>query len=118
MWIKHLSSLQFLTYVAFFAVVIAAICRFVPGRASPVREEPYPDEELHSHDSKTAKYFVAGGLFLVLGSIHMAVKNLPWLAGDLARAGDAGPLVRDLSDTRGMGVGGGQVLRAGSRQVP
>jgi len=29
MWIKHLSSLQFLTYVAFFGVVITAICRFV-----------------------------------------------------------------------------------------
>src|SRR2546430_11831352 len=94
MWIKHLSSLQFLTYVAFFAVVITAICRFVPGRAPPVREEPYPDEELHSHDPKTAKYFVAGGLFLVLGSIHMAGKNLPRLAEDLAPTGDPGHPVR------------------------
>src|SRR5256886_1570465 len=113
MWIKHLSSLQFLTYVAFFAVVIAAICRFVPGRASPVREEPYSDEELHSHDSKTAKYFVAGGLFLVLGSIHMAVKNLPWLAEYLARTGYAGHLVRDLSNTHVMIVGGGTLLATG-----
>src|SRR2546430_7806793 len=113
MWIKHLSSLQFLTYVAFFAVVIAAICRFVPGRASPVREEPYLDEELHSHDSKTAKYFVAGGLFLVLGSIHMAVKTLPWLAEYLARTGYAGHLVRDLSNTHVMIVGGGTLLATG-----
>ena len=113
MWIKHLSSLQFLTYVAFFAVVIAAICRFVPGRAAPVREEPYPDEELHSHDPKTAKYFVAGGLFLVLGSIHMAVKNLPWLAEYLARTGYAGHLVRDLSNTHVMIVGGGTLLATG-----
>src|SRR2546430_14196913 len=113
MWIKHLSSLQFLTYVAFFAVVITAICRFVPGRAPPVRKEPYPDEELHSHDPKTAKYFVAGGLFLVLGSIHMAVKNLPWLAEYLARTGYAGHLVRDLSNTHVMIVGGGTLLATG-----
>src|SRR5256714_7550824 len=113
MWIRHLSSLQFLTYVAFFAVVIAAICWFVPGRAAPVREEPYPDEELHSHDSKTAKYFVAGGLFLVLGSIHMAVKNLPWLAEDLARTGYAGHLVPDLSNTHAMILRGGTLLPNG-----
>src|SRR2546430_11732482 len=90
MWIKHLSSLQFLTYVAFFAVVITAICRFVPGRAPPVREEPYLDEELHAHDPKTAKYFVAGGFFLVLRSIHMAVKNLPRLPQAPAPAGYTG----------------------------
>ena len=33
MWIRHLSSLQFLTYVAFFAVVVASIVTIVPGRA-------------------------------------------------------------------------------------
>src|SRR5436309_3152580 len=113
MWIKHLSSLQFLTYVAFFGVVITAICRFVPGRAPPLREEPYPDEELHSHDPKTAKYFVAGGLFLVLGSIHMVVKNLPWVAEYLSRTGYAGHLVRDLSNTHVMIVGGGTLLATG-----
>ena len=32
MWVQHLSSLDFLTYVAFFGVVVAVICRFVPGR--------------------------------------------------------------------------------------
>src|SRR5438034_315131 len=113
MWIKHLSSLQFLTYVAFFGVVITAIFRFVPGRAPPLREEPYPDEELHAHDSKTAKYFVAGALFLILGSVHMALKNLPWLAEYLARTGYPGHLVRDLSNTHVMIVGGGTLLATG-----
>jgi cbb3-type cytochrome oxidase subunit 1 len=113
MWVKHLSSLQFLTYVAFFGVIVAAICKFVPGRAAPVRETPYPDEELHAHDAKTAKYFVAGGLFLVLGSVHMAVKNLPWLAEYLARTGYAGHLVRDLSNTHVTIVGGGTLLATG-----
>jgi hypothetical protein len=113
MWVKHLSSLQFLTYVAFFSVAVAAICKFVPGKAQPVREIPYRDEELYAHDRKTAKYFVAGGLFLVLGSIHMAVKNLPWLAEYLARTGYAGHLVRDLSNTHVMIVGGGTLLATG-----
>src|SRR5213078_3063139 len=113
MWIKHLSSLQFLTYVAFFGVVVAAICKFVPGRAAPVRARPYPDEELHRHDPKTAKYFIGGALFLVLGSVHMVLKNLPWISEYLARTGYAGHLVRDLSNTHVMIVGGGTLLATG-----
>src|SRR5919204_3033692 len=113
MWVKHLSSLQFLTYVAFFAVVVAAICKFVPGKPAPVRETPYPDDELYAHDRKTAKYFVAGGLFLVLGSVHTAIKNVPWLAEYLARTGYAGHLVRDLSNTHVTIVGGGTLLATG-----
>ena len=113
MYLKHLSSLQFLTYVSFFAVVIAAMFKFVPGKAPPVREEPYPGDKLRAHDRKTAKYFVAGGLFLVLGSVHMVVKNLPWVSEHLARTGYAGHLVRDLSNTHVMIVGGGTLLATG-----
>ena len=113
MYLRHLSSLQFLTYVSFFAVVIAAIFRFMPGKAPPLRTDPYPDEELAAHDRKLAKYFVAGGAFLVLGSVHMVVKNLPWVAEYLARTGYAGHLVRDLSNTHVMIVGGGTLLATG-----
>jgi cbb3-type cytochrome oxidase subunit 1 len=112
-YIKHLTSLQFLTYVSFFAVLLAAMFRFVPGRSPPVRQEPYPEDELHAHDPKVAKYFLAGGLFLVLGSVHMALKNLPWIADYLARTGYAGHLVRDLSNTHVMIVGGGTLLATG-----
>src|SRR6266581_3578899 len=80
MWVQHLSSLDFLTYVAFFGVVVAVICRFVPGKAAPVRTEPYSEDELARHDARLAKYFVAGGGFLVLGAVHMTLKNLPWVA--------------------------------------
>jgi hypothetical protein len=112
-YVRHLTSLQFLTYVAFFAVVIAAMFRFIPGKAPPVRTEPYSEEELGAHDRKTAKYFVAGGFFLVLGSLHMVVKNVPWVAEYLARTGYAGHLVRDLSNTHVMIVGGGTLLATG-----
>jgi hypothetical protein len=112
-YLKHLTSLQFLTYVAFFAVVIAALFRFLPGKAPPVRETLYPDEELGAHDRKTAKYFVAGGFFLLLGSLHMVVKNMPWAAEYLARTGYAGHLVRDLSNTHVTIVGGGTLLATG-----
>ena len=37
MWVQHLSSLQFLSYVAFFAVVIVALMRLLPGQRPPVR---------------------------------------------------------------------------------
>src|SRR5438094_551910 len=113
MYLRHLSSLQFLTYCSFFAVVIAAIFRFMPGKAPPLRTRPYPDDELAAHDRKLAKYFVAGGAFLVLGSVHMVVKNLPWVAQYLARTGYAGHLVRDLSNTHVMIVGGGTLLATG-----
>jgi hypothetical protein len=112
-YLKHLSSLEFLTYVAFLAVVLAAIWRLVPGKAPPVRTRPYSDEELGAHDGKLAKYFVAGGGFLVLGSLHMLAKNLPWTAEWLARAGYAGHLVRDLSNTHVMIVGGGTLIATG-----
>jgi hypothetical protein len=112
-YVKHLTSLQFLTYVSFFAVLLAAVFRFVPGRSPPVRETPYPEDELYAHDRKVAKYFLAGGAFLVLGSLHMVVKNLPWPAEYLARTGYAGHLVRDLSNTHVMIVGGGTLLATG-----
>ncbi len=113
MYLRHLSSLQFLTYVAFFGVVIAAVARFVPGRAPPVRETPYSPEELGAHDRKVAKYFVAAGLFLVVGSAHMVLKNLPWVEEYLARTGYAGHLVRDLSNTHVTIVGGGTLIATG-----
>src|SRR2546423_12058308 len=87
--------------------------KFVPGKAPPTRDEPYPEDELGAHDRKAAKYFVAGGFFLVLGSLHMVVKNLPWVAEYLARTGYAGHLVRDLSNTHVMIVGGGTLLATG-----
>jgi hypothetical protein len=112
-YLKHLSSLQFLTYLAFFSVLIAALWRLLPGKAPPVRTVPYRKEELGAHDPKVAKYFVAGGGFLVLGSLQMLVKNLPWPAEWLARAGYAGHLVRDLSNTHVMIVGGGTLIATG-----
>ncbi len=113
MYLKHLSSLQFVSYAAFLAVVVAAVCMILPGRAPPIRTEPYGPEELGRHDRKLAKYFVAGGAFLVLGSLHMVAKNLPWAAEWLAGAGYAGHLVRDLSNTHLMIVGGGTLIATG-----
>jgi hypothetical protein len=112
-YLKHLSSLQFLTYVTFFVLWLAAFWRLLPGKKPPVRTEPYSETELGAHDRKLAKYFIAGGGFLVLGSLHMVAKNLPWTAEWLARAGYAGHLVRDLSNTHVMIVGGGTLIATG-----
>lgn len=113
MYTQHLSSLEFFTYVAFLAIVVVSIASILPGRKPPTRTEPYPDEELTRHDARLPKYFLAGGGFLLLGGIHMVVKNLPWTAEWLARAGYAGHLVRDLSNTHVMIVGGGTLLSTG-----
>src|SRR2546423_6778748 len=110
MWVQHLTSLQFLTYVAFFAVAVAAVMRFLPGAPAPVRTEPYNEEELGRHDRRLGKYFVAGGGFLVLGGLHMVVKNLPWPAEWLPRARYARPLAPDPSNTHPMVLRGGPLL--------
>ncbi len=113
MWVQELSSLTFLAFVANFAVVLAVLFRVLPGRAPPVRDEPYSEQELGADDAKLPKYFLAGAGFLVLGGLHMGAKNLPWAADWLARAGYAGHLVRDLSNTHVMIVGGGTLIATG-----
>jgi hypothetical protein len=112
-WIQELSSLTFLACVANFAVVLAVLFRVLPGRAPPVRDEPFGEHELGADDAKLPKYFLAGAGFLVLGGLHMVAKNLPWVADWLARAGYAGHLVRDLSNTHVMIVGGGTLIATG-----
>jgi hypothetical protein len=113
LYTQHLSSLEFFTYAAFLAVVVAAISSVLPGRKPPLRTEPYPADELTAHDSRLPKYFLGGAAFLLLGGLHMVVKNLPWTAEWLARAGYAGHLVRDLSNTHVMIVGGGTLISTG-----
>ena len=49
----------------------------------------------------------------MLGSLHAVLKNLPWTAEWLARAGYAGHLVRDLSNTHVTIVGGGTLMATG-----
>jgi hypothetical protein len=110
---QRVSSLEFFTYAAFFAVVVVSIASILPGRKPPIRTEPYAEDELKAHDSRLPKYFLAGGGFLLLGGVHMILKNLPWTADWLARAGYAGHLVRDLSNTHVMIVGGGTLISTG-----
>jgi hypothetical protein len=113
MYLRHLTSLEFLAYLGMLAVAVVSIWSLVPGRAPPARVEPYSGVEIGAHDGKLAKYFVAGGGFLVLGSLHMVAKNVPPVAEWLARAGYAGHLVRDLSNTHVMIVGGGTLIATG-----
>ena len=113
MYTQRLSTLEFFTYAAFLAVVVVSIAAILPGRKPPLRTEPYPDDELKAHDGRLPKYFLAGGAFLLLGGVHMILKNLPWTAEWLARGGYAGHLVRDLSNTHVMIVGGGTLISTG-----
>ena len=113
MYLQHISSLQFVLLLFLNGAAVIAVARLLPGRAPPLRTEPYAHEELAAHDGKLPKYFTAGAAFLVLGSLHMVVKNLPPIAEWEARAGYAGHLVRDLSNTHVMIVGGGTLIATG-----
>ncbi|MEA2838512.1 MAG: hypothetical protein QOD89_3062 [Bradyrhizobium sp.] len=113
MYVQHLGTLTFLAFLADLAVVVAVLFKLLPGRKPPVRKEPYSAGELGAHDRKLPKYFLAGAGFLVLGGLHMVAKNVPWAADWLARAGYAGHLVRDLSNTHLMIVGGGTLIATG-----
>ena len=93
--------------------MLAAIFRFVPGRKPPTRTSLTRTKSSTRTTASAAKYFLAGGFFLVLGGVHMLLKNLPWAAEYLARTGYAGHLVRDLSNTHVMIVGGGTLLATG-----
>src|SRR4029079_1893919 len=94
----------------FLTIAIVLVMRFTPGKAPPVRTVPYTDEELVREARALGQYFVAGGSFLVLGSLHAVLKNLPWTAEWLARAGYAGHLLRDLSNTAVTPRSGGTVM--------
>jgi hypothetical protein len=112
-YVRDLSTLTFLAFLADLAVVFAVLFKVLPGRSPPIRREPFREVELGAHDCKLPKYFLAGAGFLVLGGLHMVVKNVPWAANWLARAGYAGHLVRDLSNTHVMIVGGGTLIATG-----
>ena len=112
MYLQHLTSLQFLLHLRRRGGR-GHRGSAAPGRAPPLRTVPFADDELADHDRKLAKYFIAGAAFLCLGSVHMVAKNLPWIAEWEARAGYAGHLVRDLSNTHVMIVGGGTLIATG-----
>lgn len=113
MFVKHLSTLEFFTYAAFGAVALVALASLLPGRRPALRHVPFSAAEIAAHDRRLPKYFVAGGAFLVLGAVHMVAKNVPGVAEWLARAGYAGHVVRDLSNTHIMIVGGGTLIATG-----
>ena len=87
MYLKHLSSLQFLT--------LRRVLRRRRSRRSsgscPGRKPPIARRAVLGRGARTrtiassAKYFVAGGVFLVLGSVHMVAEE-PAVGRRVARA--------------------------------
>ena len=86
----------------------------LPGAKPPVRTEPYADDELTRARQRGCRSTSSpAARSCLLGGVHMVLKNLPWTAEWLARAGYAGHLVRDLSNTHVMIVGGGTLISTG-----
>ena len=84
-----------------------------PGAAAPHASRT-PTTSSARTTASSAKYFVARRRASSC-SAHCtwSSKNLPWTAEWLARAGYAGHLVRDLSNTHVMIVGGGTLIATG-----
>jgi hypothetical protein len=113
-YLKHVTSLQFLTYLSFFAVLLAAMFRF---RARPYAADPRrartPTRSCTRTTARRRSTSSRAASSSSWGACTWCSKNLPWVSEYLARTGDAGHLVRDLSNTHLMIVGGGTLLATG-----
>lgn len=95
-------------------IVISCILIFklAPG-AAIVRERKFTREQITSYDRDVPRYFLFAALALMLGGAHTVLKSIPFVYNWLWEAGYGGHLVRDLSNSHIIIVGGGTVLLTG-----
>ena len=87
-----------LIMLAVAALVVTTVAWWVPATSQPVKRA-YDDEAIHSYDRHLVSYFTAAAVALVVGAVHMVVKNLPGVSTWLWEAGYGGHLVRDLANS-------------------
>lgn len=92
--------------------IIGTVLWLVPAAKVP-RKREYTKSEITAYDKQVTRYFLAAALALVIGSIHIIVKNVPGFWQWLWQAGYGGHLFRDLSNSHIIIVGGGTVLLTG-----
>lgn len=95
-------------------IVISCILIFklAPGGAIP-REHEFTHEQITSYDRDAPRYFLFAALALILGGAHTVLKSIPFVYNWLWEAGYGGHLVRDLSNSHIIIVGGGTILLTG-----
>ncbi|MCB9458691.1 MAG: cbb3-type cytochrome c oxidase subunit I [Anaerolineaceae bacterium] len=94
------------------AAMIGTVIWLVPS--VPVKQSrTYTDDEVKAYDRRIPLYFLAAAFSLVLGSVHMVIKNMPGFWQWLWEAGYGGHLFRDLANSHIIIVGGGTILLTG-----
>lgn len=113
MWLETTPSYIVIGVAVVASLFLWILIRITPGVAPPAPERrSYSPEEIASHDRYLPKYFLAATVAVVLGGLHMVVKNYPPLYRWLYEAGYAGLMVRDLANIHIIIVGGGTLLVA------
>jgi cytochrome c oxidase cbb3-type subunit 1 len=92
--------------------MIGAVLWIVPSARVELKRK-YRPEEIGSYDGNLPRYFIAAAIALVIGGVHVVVKNIPGFWQWLWEAGYGGHLFRDLSNSHIIIVGGGTVLLTG-----
>ncbi|HEY7257512.1 MAG TPA: hypothetical protein VH459_00515 [Gaiellales bacterium] len=113
MWIKSFSTIDAVAVLVALATLSGVVLWLIPGKPIP-RTQAWTDAEISAHDRRLAKYFMTGAVCLVLGAVHMVVKNLPGVDRWLFTGGYGGHMARDLANTHILIVGGGTLLLTGA----
>ncbi|HET7171001.1 MAG TPA: hypothetical protein VFI18_05155 [Gaiellales bacterium] len=113
MWIKSFSTIDAVAVLVALATLSGIALWLIPGKPIP-RTQAWSDAEIAAHDRRLAKYFMTGAFCLVLGALHMVVKNLPGVDRWLFTGGYGGHMARDLANTHILIVGGGTLLLTGA----
>jgi hypothetical protein len=102
-----------LLMMALAAVVMSGMVLWLVPSARVPHKDEYTQAEITVYDCQVPRYFLFAALALILGSIHIVVKNIPGFWQWLWEAGYGGHLFRDLANSHIIIVGGGTVLLTG-----
>ena len=102
-----------LLMMALAAIVMSGLVIWLVPSAQAPQKRSYTWAEITVYDQQVPRYFLFAALALVLGGVHIVVKNIPGFWQWLWLAGYGGHLFRDLSNSHIIIVGGGTVLLTG-----
>lgn len=113
MFLLEWTTSDLLLIVVGAIAVIGTVLWLVPSANIP-RKCVYSSTEITQYDTHIPSYFLVAAFALLVGSVHMVIKNTPGFWQWLWQAGYGGHLFRDLANSHIIIVGGGTVLLTGT----
>ena len=110
MFLLEWTASDLLLIVVAAAAMIGTVIWLVPSTKDKRPAHAYTQAEITAYDRRIPLYFLAAALALVLGGLHMVIKNIPGFWQWLWEAGYGGHLFRDLANSHIIIVGGGTIL--------